>query len=193
VKKTGSIATILVIGLVACAEGPTAGAGPAGSEPTSSASPAAEDQPISPLVGEWERETRCEELVVALEEAGMGWAALDFIRGNGFFEPDVMTVDGFADSKDPCAGAIPRVHSHFFTEADAFGSRNWKGEQVDDGMYELLDDDTVVIGEITFDFVIRGDTIRFDPVIPACAVDHCFQAAWAIGVASPGHDWTRVD
>jgi hypothetical protein len=72
-----------------------------------------------------------------------------------------------------CAGAVPRTHAHFFTEDGLFGSLDWNGDQVDDGTYELVGDDTFVVSkefpDVTFHYVIDGDTIAFEPVIPECS------------------------
>jgi hypothetical protein len=94
----------------------------------------------------------------------------------------------------PCKGAVPRKHSHFFTADGKFGSRDWNGEQVDDGTYEVIDDRTFVVSkefpEVTFHYVIEGDAITLDPVIP----DSCltFRCLWSVAVAYPGRTWRRV-
>ena len=124
-------------------------------EPTGqpSSSPSAE---VSPLVGEWKRVTKCEELVRLLEANGLGERAAQAIEGNGWVGG---TLEQLEKKDDPCEGAVPREHSHFFTEFGTFGSLDWRGEQVDDGTYEIVDDRTFMIGEATFHFEIQGDTI----------------------------------
>ena len=147
------------------------------------------------LVGTWERETRCPEVISVLTEAGMEQWILDAVAGNGFV-PGVTDPDQIADPANPCAGAVPRKHSHYFTEEGRFGSLDWNGEPVDDGTYEVIDDNTFVVfkefPDVTFDFVIDGDTIRFDPEIPECSPG-CFEAVWSVMVAYPGEEWHRVD
>jgi hypothetical protein len=146
------------------------------------------------LVGTWERETRCDELVTALNEAGLDDWVLEFVAGNGFI-PGVRRPDQIGDPGDPCDGAVPRIHSHFFTEDGMFGSLNWKGDQVDDGTYVVTDDGTFVVSkefpDVTFNYTIEDDTISFDPVIPDCSPE-CFEAAWSVSVAYPGETWTRA-
>ena len=114
--------------------------------------------------------------------------------GNGFV-PGVRTADQIDDPAHPCAGAVPRRHSHFFTDDGLFGSLDWNGEQVDDGTYQVVDEDTFVVSkefpDVTFNFSVRGDTITFDPVIPDCSPG-CFEAAWSVTVAHPGEEWHRV-
>jgi hypothetical protein len=165
---------------------------PTASEDPIFTSPRAE---VSPLVGEWRRVTTCEEFVTAQEEAGFGEDVLEGVAGNGFI-PGVRTADQLADPDDPCEGAVPREHSHFFTEWGTFGSLDWNGEQVDDGTYEIVDDRTFVIGTTTFHFkIVGGDTITFDPLIPDdCSTKRCRGAAsWSVAVAYPGETWERVE
>jgi hypothetical protein len=145
------------------------------------------------LVGTWERLTRCEELVAALREAGLEQWVVEFVAGNGFV-PGVRSADQIEDPADPCKGAVPREHSHFFSEDGQFGSLDWNGEQVDDGTYEIIGDHTFVVSkefpDVTFNYTIDGDSIVFDPEIPECA-PKCFEAAWSVSVAYPGEEWQR--
>jgi hypothetical protein len=147
----------------------------------------------APLIGTWRRGTTCAELVSALTNAGLQKFVLEFVAGNGFI-PGVTSPDQIADSAKPCAGAVPRQHSHFFTKNGAFGSRDWHGQQVDDGSYRIVNSSTVVISKefpkVTFRYRIRGRTIAFTPVIPkGCST---FRCGWAISMAYPGKTWQRV-
>lgn len=78
-----------------------------------------------------------------------------------------------------------------------FGSRDDRGTQVDDGTYELTDDNTIVIdkefGRVSFEFTIDGDQFFLEPDLPACAKNGCFAAQWAVAVAYPGLAWERID
>ena len=174
------------------------------SSPTASPPPPNDDMPASPtpaatdaasLVGTWERETTCQEMVSALRDAGMEDWILEAVAGNGFV-PRVTAPEEIADPANPCDGAVPREHSHFFTEDGAFGSLDWNGAPVDDGTYEVPQDGTLVISkefpDVTFHFAINGDSIMFEPEIPACAPT-CFEAAWSVMVALPGETWQRVE
>ena len=146
------------------------------------------------LVGTWERETRCEELVSVLTEAGLEQWVVESVAGNGFV-PGVRSPDQIADRTNPCEGAVPREHSHFFTDDGQFGSLDWNGDAVDDGTYEVVDENTFVISkefpDVTFDYAIDDDTITFEPEIPGCSPD-CFEAAWSVSVAYPGEEWHRA-
>jgi hypothetical protein len=107
----------------------------------------------------------------------------------------VSSADQIDDPDHPCKGAVPQVHSHFFTADGQFGSRDQQGDQVDDGTYKLVDDRTFVVSkefpDVTFHYRISGDTIRFDPVVPSCAPS-CFESVWSLMVAFPGKAWERV-
>ena len=154
------------------------------------------------LVGEWERVITCSDLVRRLEAAGFHEMALESAAGG--FIPGVTSVEDLADPSHPCRGAIPRRHSHFFTSDGLFGSRDWNGEQVDDGTYTLIGDNTLVMPygfedgppiDVAFHYRIAGETVRFDPVLPEdCSTSHCREAAgWSITVALEGKSWRRVD
>jgi len=163
---------------------------------TSSAS-VPDDAVASPLVGDWERVMTCEERVTALEDAGLGQFAPEHVAGNemvpgiSFDEPELI------DPENPCKGAVPRKHGHFFTSDGSFGSTDHRGNQVDEGTFEPLDAHTVVISNpdstVTFKFRIKNEELFLDPVMPNCVKNGCWQAQWAVAVASPGHPWRRSD
>lgn len=146
----------------------------------------------SGLVGEWERLTRCEEIVERLTDAGLQKGVLDNAAA---FVPGATSGADLADPAKPCEGAIALRHSHFFTADGRFGSRDQNGNDVDDGTYRLMDDRTFVISkefpDVTFHFTVDGDAIMFEPVVPSCAPD-CFEAVWSVTVAYEGLPWTRV-
>jgi hypothetical protein len=155
----------------------------------------AADVTVSPLVGVWARVTTCAELLKALKDAGMERYAAETVIGNGFV-PSIRNPKDL-DPSDPCKGSVPREHSHFFTDDGSFGSLDWNGDPVDDGTYELVDNDTFAISKefpdpVTFHFEIEGDSIIFDPVIPKCR-PKCFESLWSVTVAYPGKEWKRVD
>ena len=99
---------------------------------------------------------------------------------------------------------MPREHSHFFTATGQFGSLDYNHQQVDDGMYEIVNDHTVLIGDgpSEFKYLITedGQTLSLDPVIPASdkrqALAYPLElsgAGWSVAVAFPGYTWERVD
>jgi hypothetical protein len=150
----------------------------------------------STLVGEWQRVTTCEERVAALEAAGLDQFAAEHAAGQGWV-PGVSSPDQLEDPENPCKGAVPLDHGHFFTADGEFGSRDDAGDPVDDGAYRLIDDRTIVItkefGDVTFHFDVRDDnSLLLEPVMPACTDDGCFAAQWAVAVAYPGLAWTRL-
>ena len=162
------------------------------------AAPTSATPPSTSLVGVWERETHCQDYVRALTDAGFGEATL-----NAASEFVHVTPPGVADEEHPCRGALPRRHSHFFTPDGQFGSLDEFGNQVDEGTYEIVGPNALVIPYgfeegppilVTFHYRIRGNTIVFDPVIPTdCSTSRCREAAaWSITVALPGKTWRRV-
>jgi hypothetical protein len=146
------------------------------------------------IVGEWQRETTCAELVSALRNAGMTELVDEFVAGNGFIPGIAVDDPEQIDVTEPCEGAVPRVHSHFFTEDGEFGSRDWNGEDVDDGRYRVIGDTVVISKEfpdVTFRYRVDGDTITLQPLnIPAGCTT--FRCGWSIAVAYPGKKWNRV-
>jgi hypothetical protein len=137
--------------------------------------------------------TTCSELAAALTNAGLKKWVPEAVAGNGFV-PGVTSPGQIADSGNPCKGAVPRRHSHFFTKHRKFGSLDWRGEPVDDGTYRVVDNRTVVIfkefPKVTYHYRIRGNTITFAPVIAkGCAT---FRCAWAISMAYPRKTCLRV-
>ena len=163
---------------------------------SSNSSPGGSASPVAELIGTWERVTTCAEVVTIFEEAGLDKWIAETVVGNSFV-PSVRKVSQLDDPSDPCRGSVTREHSHFFTESGEFGSLDWMGEQVDDGTFEITDDNTLVVSKefpepVTFNYEISGDSIMFEPVVPECAPD-CFEAAWSVIVAYPGKAWHRVD
>jgi hypothetical protein len=165
-----------------------------------STSPSAE--PVAPLVGRWERVNTCQELVDELNQAGLEEIAPTIVAGQGFFpESEKQLAKKLAEKADLCKGAKPRVHAHFFTPEGLFGSLDWNEQQVDDGTYTIIDDDTFEIGDTIFHYeIVNGDTLMLEPVIPKSAVSEAlahpeeFSAAgWSVSVAFEGHPWKRVD
>jgi hypothetical protein len=144
----------------------------------------------------------CEEYVKAQTAAGFEEFVFEGVAGNGFL-PGVTTPDQIADPAHPCKGAVPREHSHFWTEDGQFGSLDWNGNQVDEGTYEIIDEHTLVMPygfeqgppiDVQFEYEIQGDTLMLDPVIPSdCSTKHCQEAnSWSVSVAYPGKTWERV-
>ena len=115
--------------------------------------------------------TTCEEMLQALEDAGLRGIVPQMLAGNGLVKG---TPEQLAKKEKICEGAVPREHSHFFTEWGTSGSLDWNGDQVDDGVYEIVDDRTFTIGDATFHFDVQGDELMLEPVL-----------GWMVAVASP--------
>ena len=105
---------------------------------------------------------------------------------------DAATPADLADPANPCADAVPREHGHFFTEDGEFGSTDFNGDQVDDGSYEIVDDDTVSINGTQFGYAVHGDELTLQP--PPVATDCSdFECQWSIMVAMPGQTLIREE
>lgn len=192
--RIAALVGALVLTLSAC--GGAADDQPAAhpSQTTATADHSSAAPPASALVGSWERVTTCRERVKALQEAGLGEFAAEHASGEGWL-PGVTSPDDIKDPGRPCVGAVPLKHGHFFTADGQFGSTDDQGDQVDDGTYQAVDNDTIVVvkefGEVTFDYRVTDDELFLDPVMPDCVKAGCFAAQWAVAVAYPGLPWTR--
>ena len=148
------------------------------------------------IVGVWQGVHECEGIAEALASAGFDEAVLvENIVGNGLL-PGVGSADEVADVAAACEEATPLEHSHEFTGDGQFFSYDQDGEEVDFGTYEVVDDDTLVIGapdrpDVTFDFTIEGDHLTLTPQLPAGCLD--FECQWAVMVAMPWSGMDRVE
>jgi hypothetical protein len=165
------------------------------------------------LVGRWERLTTCAELVGNLRMAGLArlapyaWLGQTSSTGETSFAPG----SPHPTQSHPCPGALDRTHSHFFDRSGRFGSLDWRGGQVDDGTYRIVDGqdrlrgravraETVAIGDVIFHYrIIDGDTLTLAPVLTKAMVRTARahpadfgRAGWAESVAYEGYTWKRV-
>src|SRR3954449_5075788 len=148
VRKRHRVAISLVVAITAGACG-TSAASPAATSPAgaqsslapstsaastpasvaiaSAATPPAASPPME-LVGSWTRTQSCQEELAAFEATGLATSA-------GFeWATQNWVPDASPRSAGFCDGALgPTIHSHFFTQDGAFGSRSETGQQVDDG------------------------------------------------------------
>ena len=155
--------------------------------PSVSASPSAEPA----IVGEWVGVHDCGRIVTMLTGAGLIEFLADPLEQLVPGDPNIAA----ADPTTACQGAVQRQHSHFFTADREFGSRDFRGERVDDGTYRLEGEDGIVINGSRFKYEINGDELSLEPEpvdISACTTKECrFQATWVLMVAMPGTTWTR--
>ena len=188
--------SLVALASVACTSSEQSSSTPTDGSASVVLSPSASSTPVAPLVGRWEQVHHCEDLVAALDKADLG--AMIPQEVTEYFPGE--SVQQLAHKADPCAGAEPFRHSHFFDELGQFGSLDQNLSQVDDGTYKIVDGHTFRIGSSTFQYhVINGDTLTLDPVItPAerregLADPLKFSAAsWMMAVAYPGTTWHRV-
>jgi hypothetical protein len=96
-RRTAALVAITLISL-------SCGSYPSPTPDDGFAGQSASDEPApSALLGTWQRETRCQELVSALTDAGLDRWVLEFVAGNGFV-PGVTSPDQIADPANPCDG-----------------------------------------------------------------------------------------
>lgn len=159
---------------------------------TSASSPASGSVEASgtgaPIVGKWQGLHDCEGMAEALAAGGFEERVIvENIVGNGLL-PGVGSPAEVTDIAGACEEATPLEHSHEFTANGQFYSYDRNDQEVDFGTYELVDDDTLVIGDVTFDFSIVDDHLTLEPQLPAGCLE--FECQWAIMVAMP---WSGMD
>jgi hypothetical protein len=202
--KTGICLILVCLTVVAagCGSGEPSAEQPGATDSTSPAatSTIADKMATDPeLVGLWRRVNKCSELVGALEDAGLGDVAFSVV---GDFFPE-FAPEELATKDDLCEGAEPIVHYHFFDAAGQFGSLDENQDQVDSGMYEIIDDGRFRINngdfEVVYAYEVDGDTLALTPEITeemiaeALANPSEFTAAgWSVSVSYPGQEWKRV-
>ena len=194
-QRRSMMAAVLLSAVTACG-----GATPSASTPPSSVlsseSPAAvASSAADPIVGEWMALHDCDTIYALLTDAGLDEFVAEQIYGNELVPGVPPDTSELQDPGQPCAGAVDREHSHFFTADGAFGSRDFNGDQVDDGEYSLVDADTIVINGQEFQYRVDGDQLELTPEpvdISTCETKECrFMAAWVLLVGMPGTPWTR--
>jgi hypothetical protein len=199
-----AMAPLVIVLAVGCGSSqPSASTTASESVAAPTASPSIATAPAPELVGRWQRTTRCPQLVGNLEQAGLGalapyaWLGQTSSSGQSSFKAGSPTPT----QAHPCTGAIDRVHSHFFDADGNFGSLDWKGGQVDDGPYTIVDEHTMKIGDTTFHYQISdgGNTLALSPVLTKTMIDEALskpkefsEAGWAVSVAYRGYTWQRV-
>ena len=177
----------------------TAGPTAAVSTPTQVANPglspsaAAATGSSAAIVGEWVGVHDCERIVSMLKAAKLDEFVNESVVDNGLI-PDVPEGGELKDPAHPCTGAVQQRHSHFFTAAGVFGSKDAHGYQVDDGRWQIKGD-KLVIADQAFGFKVDGDDLTLTPPnvdISKCTTKECrFAAAWVLMVAMPGTTWMR--
>jgi hypothetical protein len=169
---------------------------PAASPSTAQPEPSASGSSATPaIVGEWVGTHDCARIVKMLTDAGLQENLGDAIYGNGLVPGADTNTKTVKDVAHVCDNAVQRKHSHFFTADGQFGSKDFNGQQVDDGPYRLQGDDVVVIGDQPFHYSIDGDELTLVPPkvdISGCTTEECrFPATWVLMVAMPGTTWKR--
>lgn len=193
-SRATRLALVVAVSIAAasCSSGPTTQP----TQPPGTPVPSATETPVDPLVGTWNRVNDCDTFVRTLEDAGLIALAPDVLVGGGYF-----TGVNQIDEADLCKGATEVEHSHFFTDSGGFGSNDETGAQVDDGDYKIIDAQTLTFpshaqefsDDITVHYLVEGDTLTFDVVVPDPCTGNCPAATgWAISAFYPT-PFHRVD
>jgi hypothetical protein len=131
-------------------------------------------------------------MLAAFTAAGLATSHAGWLQGNFFGEASPPPASR------PCEGALgPLEHDHFFTEDGEFGSHDQAGQTVDDGDYVAVDETTVSFpsharefgyaGDLAVDYVVDGEIVTFDVMLPASCDDACKDAyAWAFSAFASG-------
>jgi hypothetical protein len=191
-------ATALLVALAGCGGATSSTPSPASPSDVSASIAGSTDVSggSAAIVGVWRGVHECEGIAEALATAGFDEAVIvETIVGNGLL-PGVGSPDEVADVATACEEATPLEHSHEFTADGQFFSYDHDGEEVDFGTYEVVDDDTMVIGapdrpDVEFDFTIEGDHLTLVPQLPAGCLE--FKCQWAVMVAMPWSGMDRVE
>ena len=156
----------------------------------------ADPEPPPAIVGLWTQTHSCQELQKALADHGLAPTTpstiADYFPGRSAAQ--------IARKADPCAGASPEQHSHFFAADGEFGSLDQDGHRVDDGSWSLVAPHRLQIGQSIFAFTISHGQLTLRPVIKAAdrkaALQHPLEfsdASWQVAVSYGGKAWRRAD
>jgi hypothetical protein len=160
------------------------------------ASPGPAMGPTNPLIGNWQRTNSCSAFVRAMRHADLGRGMSEWLVGAGYFRSARQI-----DPARPCRHARNVKHSHFFTAAGGFGSRDEKGNQVDDGDYEFIARQTLAFPshakefghKVKVHYRIKRGKLRFSVVVPHPCKGKCRDVTgWAISAFYAGPAFTRV-
>jgi hypothetical protein len=187
---------LLAVLTSACGSGESQPAEPAASVASTSSTASTTMAATEELVGRWEHINECPQLTKALAEEDLETIAPSVAAD---YFPN-STPKQLAKKNDVCDGAEGFVHSHFFTDSGTFGSLTEDLQQVDDGIYEILDGGRVRIGDVVFRYEIEGDELSLSPVITRAMKKEALaqplefsDAGWSVAVSYPGQVWRRVD
>ncbi len=128
-----------------------------------------------------------------LEGAGLHEFIAEQVYGNELV-PGVTEASQLKDPAHPCAVRCC-ASTRTTSRPGEFGSKDFHGQQVDDGEYKLEGADGIVINDMRFKYEIHGDELSLEPErvdISTCTTEECrFGATWVLMVAMPGTVWKR--
>jgi hypothetical protein len=136
------------------------------------------------IVGSWHRAQTCAEMLAAFQRAGLAESHVTWLTGNFFGGGPAPT------SGDVCAGARgPLEHSHFFTAAGGFGSRDEHGRQVDSGDYEVIDPLVIGFPSHATEFGYDGELLIGVEVTDGIATFHILMPDECTGTCADAYAW----
>jgi hypothetical protein len=137
------------------------GASPSTTNGKTDDDPVSASEPRDPLEGTWHTEITCQEMVAALEQAGVSESVPGVVQ-------DEFGLDQRPERTDPCAGVDGTADHTLRFEGGHFAL--FAGEEVGlEASYELIDEDTFVTGPpdlFTVDFHLEGDSLTMRIVKP---------------------------
>ena len=136
-------------------------------------------EPADDLLGRWDRDQACLELVDAYERAGLASFIGSSLVGIGFLEvaPD--------DPENPCLHAKTVHRSLAFSVDGSYAGLDPSGTPVDGGRYRITSPGKVELSEETertsLSYSVDGDSLTFELVWPVpCETIECLDhMAWA--------------
>jgi len=144
------------------------------------------------IIGAWQRDQACEELVAAYTEAGLEAFTDQALVGIGFLEEPPIS-----GATDPCLGAQLVRRTLVFGPDRSFAGLDSMGKQVDGDRYMVTPTGVVRIadaeGSTMLTFTAGSDSVSFEVIPPqTCATFECRdRLAWATETFALG-PWSRT-
>lgn len=154
--------------------------------PTSTPSPSVGND----LIGRWERDQTCLQLVQAYRAAGLESFIAGSLVGIGF-------TAGQVDLDEPCEGAIGVHRSQVFAAEGSYAGLDPTGSQVDGGQFRITAPGVLDISDgeesTTFAYTVDRDSLTFEVIWPTpCSTFECLDhMAWATETFTLG-PWVRT-
>jgi hypothetical protein len=164
---------------------------PRSAQPSSESTATPSPSPSNDLVGRWERNQTCLELVDTYNRVGLKSFIESSLVGIGF-------VDGAVkDAGHPCRGAKVVHRSQVFSADGSYAGLDPSGTQVDGGRYRITDPGLMEISDgeerTLFRYRVAGGSLTFEVIWPKpCRTFQCLDhMSWATETFTLGL-WART-